>query len=173
MEVAGPELYHRGKVITSDEWKILRLVEHWQFFVTPTFVDLGTPSGRIQRLNNWLRWVAHEGNTTKRYLIYVVRWERGELGDRPHCHLFLGGMKAIKNPLSMCGILAHGWQQRYRSRIQVRVFERTDIKRSASYIGGDSSSVDWGKNRYEISKFRSADKVHFSLRAEELLQKMS
>ena len=128
------------------------------------------------RVNNWLRWVAHQGNTTKRYLIYAVRWEHGEIGGRPHPHLFLGGMKDAKNQRSMCYILATDWYKRHNSKIDVRVFERSLLGKAANYVAGvPRSDLDWAKNRYEIGKFGKAgfDNVHFSQHAEEVLQQMS
>lgn len=171
-------LYHRDKPITADEWKILKLVDYWQFFISPTFAELGTKSGRIQRVNNWLRWVARQGSTTKRYLIYVVRWERGEIGGRPHCHLFLGGMKGVTNSISMAFRLQHDWRQRH-GHCDVRPFDRGHLSKSANYVGGDvpdwkKNDLDWGKNRYEIGKFGGAGdyNVHFSRHAEEVLRQM-
>src|SRR6266403_6282993 len=137
-------LYHRGKPITSDEWKILRLAEHWQFFISPTFITLGTHFGRVHRVENWLRRIAAKyGHTTKRELVYVTRWERGEIGGRPHPHLFLGGMRNVTNFISMSWILIHDWRKQHESRITVRPFERSSLNRSANYLGGD---VDWEKN---------------------------
>ena len=163
-------LYHRGKPISADEWKILRLFEHWQFFVSPTFAELGTHFGRVHRVENWLRRIAaNYGHTTKRELIYVVRWERGEVGGRPHCHLFLGGMKRVSNFISMSWILMHDWRKQH-GHCDVRVFDRGHLNKSASYVGGD---IDWEKNRYEIGKFSRAYQVHFSKRAEEVLLQMS
>jgi hypothetical protein len=177
VDVPVPLIY-RDKPIAPDEWKILKLVEYWQFFITPTWKALGTKSGRIQTLNNWLRWVAHQGNTTKRYLIYVVRWELGEIGGRPHCHLFVGGMKDVTNFISMAWILQADWRKRH-GHCDVRVFDRGHLLRAANYVGGDSpwwrkNDLEWGKNRYEIGKFGSAGdyNVHFSRRADEVLLQM-
>jgi hypothetical protein len=170
--------WYRNKPITADEWKILLLVDYWQFFISPTFAELGTKSGRIQRLNNWLRWVAAKGNTSKRYLIYVVRWERGEIGGRPHCHLFLGGMRGVTNFVSMSFRLQHDWRTKH-GHCDVRPFDRGHLMRGANYVGGEvpdwkKQDLDWGKNRYEIGKFGIAGdyNVHFSKHAEELLQQM-
>jgi hypothetical protein len=163
-------LYHRGKPISSDEWKILRLYEHWQFFICPTFIQLGTHFSRVGRVENWLRRIATKyGHTTKRELIYVTRWERGEIGGRPHPHLFLGGLK-VANYITTSYALAWDWRKENQSRITVRPFERSHLNKSANYVGGDK---DWEKNRYEIGKFRGADKVFFSKRAEELLLQIS
>jgi hypothetical protein len=162
---------YRGKPISADEWKIMRLVEHWQFFITPTFAKLGSHFSRVHRVENWLRRIAARyGHTSKRELIYVTRWERGEIGGRPHCHLFLGGMRNVTNYISMQWMLIHDWRKRLQSDIDVRIFERSRLNQSANYVGGD---VDWEKNRYEISKFGQAYKVFFSSRAEELLLQMS
>lgn len=157
--------YYRDRIISSDEWKILRLADYWQYFITPTFSEVGTHSGRVQRVNNWLRKIARYGSATKRYLIYVVRWERGECGDRPHCHIFLGGMTTT-NVISLRWILINSWEH---GRIDVRHFDRGRIRKGANYLGGDS---DWEKNRYEIGKFRTADIVHFSRHADEVLAQL-
>ena len=114
--------------------------------------------------------MAHKGNTSKRYLIYVIRWELGEIGGRPHCHLFVGGMMDIGNPISFGYMLSADWRKRHRSRIDVRVFDRGRLRKGANYLGGDS---DWGKNRYEIGKFSTADRGYFSQCAEEILLQMS
>src|SRR5437763_4074655 len=48
---------------TAEEWKITVLAAYWQYFLTLTFAQLGTRWGRIHRVENWLRWVARQGNT--------------------------------------------------------------------------------------------------------------
>jgi len=111
---------------TAEEWKITVLSAYWQYFLTLTFAQLGTRWGRIHRVENWLRWVARQGNTHRDRLLYVIRWECGEIGDRPHCHMFLGGMKDVSNPLSMCFILMDNWRKR-EGICQVRVFERARV----------------------------------------------
>jgi hypothetical protein len=161
--------YYSGKPITADEWKILKLYEYWQYFITLTFKDLGTRSGRINRVNHWLRYVAHQGETTKRYLTYVIRWECGEIGGRPHCHLFVGGMK-LGNRITVGHMLENEWFKRHASRAQARLFDRSKLRKVANYVGGED--VDWGKNRYEIGKFRTADIVYFSQHAEEVLRQI-
>ena len=156
---------------TAEERKITVLSAYWQYFLTLTFAQLGTRWGRIHRVENWLRWVARQGNTHRDRLLYVIRWECGEIGDRPHCHMFLGGMKDVSNPLSMCFILMDNWRKR-EGICQVRVFERARVGRGANYLGG-RNDWDWGANSYEISKFgRTKTTVFFSRCAEETLKQI-
>jgi hypothetical protein len=167
------EDFSRTTSCTADEWKILKLVEYWQFFLTLTFVNLGNVRGRINRVRTWLRWVARQGNTHPNYLVYVIRWERGEIGDRPHCHMFLGGMKDVKNYISMAHILEHDWRK-HHGLAAVRPFERSRIGNGANYLAGFRNDWDWDKNLYEIRKFGRVDfsNIYFSRHAEEILHQM-
>lgn len=174
-DIGGVPVVHQRneRTITADEWKIWKLQNHWQFWIGPTFVPVGTHSSRVHRLKNFLELAGKHGSTSYRYLIYVVRWERGELGGRPHCHLFLGGLK-FTNIISMRHILIADWRKlNNQSRVSVSIFNRQLLDRGAWYVANKQNALTTeGGLQYEVSKFSRAAIVHFSKHAEEVLDQL-
>lgn len=161
--------------MTSWEWQIMLLAEQWQFFVTLTWANLGTRWKRRHQVRNWLRQWASRRGTCETQLPYVLRWERGELGDRPHCHLFLGGLVLAKDYVQECYRAQHAWKA---GIAEVRLFDPARALGGAAYVAGNtrnkrkfSAPYASGANLYEIRKFGRVgdDSIYVSRRAWELM----
>lgn len=62
----------------------------WNLFGTLTVRGEDVSQARLElNVERWLRWVAHISGCKFRRLVYVVRYERGELGKRLHCHILI------------------------------------------------------------------------------------
>jgi hypothetical protein len=162
----------------SFEWQI-KLIDDWQFFATLTWnpYDLGTPCTRINDTKKWLRKIARFGKTSEAQLCYVVRWESGEIGGLPHCHMLITGL-TCSNYLSCCFIFHDFWK---RGVSQVRLYDPGKVLGVAAYMSKGRFSAAWaqGANNYEIRKFgrvgdENMDSIYVSQKAQErMLQRRS
>lgn len=143
---------------SSWEWQIHLLGDLWQLFATLTWDPrkLGNHRWRRNCVENWLRKVARLGGTSERYLFYITRWECGELGGLPHCHLLIGGMRVVKNWKSACFVTIHDWPH---GIAQVRLFSPAKVLGVAAYMskGKFSEAFAQGANNYEVKKFGRVD----------------
>jgi hypothetical protein len=90
----------------------------------------------------------------------VLRWERGEIGDRPHAHFLLAGTHEAK--LAACFYRMHDWNviQGYgfaRIRLYNPNIDWTDytIKGLDAHRANEASNA----NRYELGKFDYSDRL--------------
>ncbi len=153
---------------SSYEWQI-KLIRDWQYFATLTWnphVDMGTACKRRNHSTYWLREVARMGETSERQLTYVVRWESGELGGLPHCHILIAGM--ARATLRIAFQAKNSWK---RGVAQVRLFDPGQAIGSAAYMTKGKFSAVWaqGANSYEVRKFGQVgeDSIYFSRRMQE------
>lgn len=58
----------------------------WNLFATLTVREEMSLERLRLNVERWLKWVAHINGQKFRRLVYVVRYEHGELGHRLHCH---------------------------------------------------------------------------------------
>jgi hypothetical protein len=153
---------------SSYEWQI-KLIRDWQFFATLTWNprDLGTPWKRRNQVTYWLRRVAKMGGTKEPDLLYVIRWESGETGGLPHCHILIGGM-IVRNYLTAAFSANEAWE---RGVSQVRLYNPGQALGNAAYMTKGKFSAVWaqGANAYEVRKFGqvSEDSIYVSRRAQE------
>jgi hypothetical protein len=137
---------------SSYEWQI-KLIRDWQYFATLTWDprDLGTVWKRRNQVTYWLREVAQMGRTSEPKLTYVIRWEAGETGGLPHCHILIAGMTTT-NPLMIAFKARHAWK---RGLSQVRLFDPGKAIGAAAYMSKGKFSAAWaqGANTYEVAKF--------------------
>ncbi len=153
---------------SSYEWQI-KLIRDWQYFATLTWNprDLGTMWKRRNQVTYWLRKVATMGQVTEPTLTYVIRWESGETGGLPHCHILISGMRTT-NPLTTAFKMNHAWE---RGVSQVRLFDPGKALGNAAYMTKGKFSAYWaqGANAYEVRKFGqvSEDSIYVSRRAKE------
>jgi hypothetical protein len=153
---------------SSYEWQI-KLIRDWQFFATLTWSphDLGTPCKRRNDVTKWLRKIARFGKTSENQLAYVTRWESGETGGLPHCHILITGT-TFNNYAQACFALKNTWK---RGVSQVRLFEPGKALGNAAYMTKGKFSAYWaqGANAYEVRKFGQVgeDSIYVSRRAQE------
>ncbi len=158
-------------MITSLEWQ-LRLIA-WDFFATLTWdeVELTTPSSRRKHVERWIeRWAAHVCGLKSRHIAWVVRFERGELGGRPHCHLLISRIPSRFINLSMCFHMMNMWMHKHpcectngntevcgRGISRVRLYDPS--AGGVPYMLKGKFGVEWtqGANNYELKKFNSDD----------------
>jgi hypothetical protein len=154
---------------SSYEWQI-KLIRDWQYFATLTWNprDLGTMWKRRNQVTYWLRKVAQMGETTEKILTYIIRWESGETGGLPHCHILISGMMRTTNPLMIAFKMNDAW---IRGVSQVRLFDPGKALGNAAYMTKGKFSAYWaqGANAYEVRKFGqvSDDSIYVSRRAQE------
>jgi hypothetical protein len=154
---------------SSYEWQI-KLIRDWQYFATLTWNphDLGTMWKRRNQVTYWLRKVAQMGETTEKTLTYIIRWESGETGGLPHCHILISGMMRTTNPLTTAFRMKNTW---IRGVAQVRLFDAGKALGNAAYMTKGKFSAYWaqGANAYEVRKFGqvSDDSIYVSRRAQE------
>ncbi len=155
------------------------LVNHWQFFVSLTWASVGTKWKRRHQVKNWLRnWAARHGICESR-LPYIIRWELGEIGDRPHCHLLVGGLPLTKDYVQECYRAEHFWKAGISD---IRLFNPARAIGNAAYLSGMTGkkrklSQQWasGANAYEIKKFGRVgeDSIYVSRQAWELMLQLT
>jgi hypothetical protein len=160
---------------SSFEWQI-KLIEDWQFFATLTWnphLDLGTVCKRRNHVTYWLREIARHGNTSEKRLCYVIRWESGELGGLPHCHILIAETTFRHFP-SACFVLKNTWK---KGISQVRLYDPGKVIGMAAYMSKGRFSAAWaqGANNYEVAKFgkvgrENMDSIYISKRAQERMQ---
>jgi hypothetical protein len=83
----------KGYAESATAW-LLKLIV-WEFFCTLTWSSHARSCGRKRRtqvtccLRYWARTVRPGVSDPLRRLAFVVRWERGEIGGLPHCHVLI------------------------------------------------------------------------------------
>jgi hypothetical protein len=157
---------------TSLEWQ-LKLIP-WDFFATLTWdkIEATTLSSRTNHVNAWLdRWAAHICGLKSRHIAWVTRWERGELGDRPHCHLLISRVPRRFITINTTYWMRAMWQHKHpcvcdnaaietcgRGLGQVRLYDASGG--GISYMCKGKLGGDWsysGANAYELKKFNAVD----------------
>jgi hypothetical protein len=98
----------------------------------------------------------------------VTRWERGEVGDRPHCHLLITSLPKNVVHLTTCFRLMSAWKHGIS---QVRLYEPS--RNGEAYMTKGKFSYSWaqGANAYELKKFNSEelDALFISPRAMQMM----
>src|SRR3954471_17588642 len=78
---------------SATEWQLKLIV--WEFFCTLTWSGRARSCGRKRRthvtrwLRYWARTVRPGTSGALGQLAFVIRWERGEIGGLPHCHILI------------------------------------------------------------------------------------
>ncbi len=98
---------------TATEFQ-LKLIR-WQFFATFTWKcsTLGSVASRDSDLWGFLRAECQRRGMKLIQLQAAVRWERGEVGDRPHCHALLSGMPSETCKIRNAEIIAGAWLRQF------------------------------------------------------------
>jgi len=142
---------------TATEYQ-LKLIR-WQIFATFTWTTskLGSVASRSSDLWSFFRCECLQRAMKLRELRAVVRWERGEIGDRPHCHALLAGLPSRSVAISNCFAMMHDWETKHGfARIQAV----SEHQNPFAYLlkGRDEGHG----HRYELRKFDKADRVEVS-----------
>jgi hypothetical protein len=149
---------------------LLKLLD-WQLFVTLTWSDANMQGveGRAKRVQGFLNELSKRRRCLPCDLPTVIRWERGESGDRPHCHLLITGFPSVPKPTrDFCFRMQHWWFMR-NGLARVRLWHAELRSEAASYLGkrlDGSDSYVTGRfssgNEYEVAKFDHADRLVFN-----------
>jgi hypothetical protein len=142
----------------------------WQYFATFTWKNstLGSMASRESNLWHFFRKIAEETQVKLIRLPIVVRWERGELGERPHAHALLTGL-----PQSACNIgQGFTWGAEWNSQhgfAQVKYVAENRGQNPFAYLL--KGREEGNGLRYEMRKFDGADRITVSTAAHALFCK--
>jgi len=143
----------------------------WQWFCTFTWSDenMGSIRKREQNLDRFLRqrWndsgngILERGSLTGAPT--VIRWERGEQNERPHCHVLLDGFPPHKVHKAEGHRWAALWYRHY-GLARVRPYDASQRGAIAAYLTPPDlehlpPTNRHEANRYERSKFDLADRL--------------
>ena len=156
--------------MNSSEY-LLKQVD-WQWFMTFTWNDtnLGSIYTRENNVDKFLRRYAAHEQVSLSDLPMVTRWERGEMTQRPHCHVLLTGLPNVSRITKGYGFaLMAAWYRRYglarirpwhaelRSAVG-QYFTKGLDRLDKPHVCGSMTSA----NEYEIVKFNRADRLVFN-----------
>jgi hypothetical protein len=132
----------------------LKLVP-WRFFVTLTWKPARSGSVASRNLEAWeffRHWCQLDGSQLALTPI-ALRWERGELSERPHAHALIAGLKQCTR--NVCFRQNYDWNERRGIGIaRVRLYEARKESVEAYLSKGLGE-----ENRYELRKFDKADRL--------------
>jgi hypothetical protein len=121
------EIYNRAMSQSPEsatEW-LLKLIV-WEFFCTLTWESRARSCGR-KRQTHVTRWLRHWARTVRPgmadplgHLAFVFRWERGEIGGRPHCHILISRFPERSITPSTCFAMINTWKH---GIAQVRLYD--------------------------------------------------
>lgn len=152
---------------------LLKLIP-WQFFGTLTWrSDRKSVESRAKNVDEFLRkWAAREQQRYTTELPAFIRWERGAIGDRLHCHFLLTGFRNPKAvSLDRCFRQKAIWT-RHRGLCRIRLFAPSCLDRVCSYLNGNESTVSQGNN-YEMRKSHFSERHCFNAAAWSYMQRVA
>jgi len=156
---------------TSLEWQ-LKLIA-WDFFATLTWdeIETTTVSSRRNQVSRWLEgWCAQVCGLKLNRVAFAIRWERVEVGDRPHCHLLISRIPIRFINMTSCFAMMNRWMHHKQCTCtkpseqickhglaRVRLYDAT--RGGVAYMTKGKFSQEWtqGANAYELKKFSSFD----------------
>lgn len=142
--------------MNATEFQLLLIT--WQFFGTLTWRSsrLGGCKSRERDLWTFLADFTRFRSLGRfSSLPLVVRWERGEIGERPHAHFLLAGLVEQFVTRTASFQANHEWNKRH-GFAQVRPVHGSSSDRAA-YL---TKARDFeARDRYEFRKFDRADRV--------------
>jgi hypothetical protein len=163
--VAPPFASQRGKanpVMESATEYQLKLL-HWQFFGTVTWAasTLGGVHSRETDLWEFFRNWAIRENTKLALLPIAIRWERGEVGGRPHAHFLIAGLPARSLSENSKWRQQRLWEVNGIARI--RLYDPFEEQGDAmNYLCKKSEHARRhvsNANKYELMKYSHADRL--------------
>ena len=130
----------------------------WQGFVTLTFGanwSARKTRNKVERVFAWLRRIVrhHTGSKSLQNVLFVASEELGELGDRYHVHMLIGGLPR-KLTKTDCFAMAHLWKEGFRGGFaKIRPYSPT--LRGVDYVLKSLSLSDLRGISSETSKSRT------------------
>jgi hypothetical protein len=125
--VGNMEIYNRAMFRSPEsatEW-LLKLIV-WAFFCTLTWSGRARSCGR-KRQTHVTRWLRYWARTVRPrvaeplgHLAFVIRWERGEIGGLPHCHVLISRFPERSINPSTCFAMKNTWKHGIS---QVRLYD--------------------------------------------------
>jgi hypothetical protein len=149
---------------SATEWQLKLVV--WEFFCTLTWSGRARSCLRKRRthVTRWLRYWARTVRPAVadplNKLAFVIRWERGEIGGLPHCHILISRFPERSINPSTYFAMVNTWKHGIS---QVRLYDPYGPGDVARYLskGRFSSAADCGRaNTYELRKFHRADWIY-------------
>jgi hypothetical protein len=157
---------------TALEWQ-LKLIR-WDFFATLTWDEVEKTGVCMRRnhVNAWLnRWAIHICGLNLRHIAWATRWERGEIGDRPHCHLLISRVPRRLISINTAHWMKSMWQHKHpcvcengaiqtcsHGLARVRLYDPS--RGGVEYMCKGKVGGNWSyssANAYELKKFNSVD----------------
>jgi hypothetical protein len=122
--------------------------------------DLGSVRKRQADLDEFLRQRAAHEHRSLSAMPLVIRWERGQQTERPHCHFLLSGFPAKRVTKNE----SHTWNALWyhgHGLARVRPWEPALRAGVARYMlpGVETEVCINGANEYEVCRFDSADSL--------------
>ncbi|RYD62662.1 MAG: hypothetical protein EOP83_14015 [Verrucomicrobiaceae bacterium] len=136
-------------------YHLLRI--EWQGFVTLTFGPNWSAKktrNKVERVFAWLRRIVrhHTGSKSLQDVLFVASEELGEMGDRYHVHMLIGGLPR-KITKSDCFAMSHAWKVDFRGGFaKIRPYSPT--LRGVDYVLKTLSLSDLRGISSETSKER-------------------
>lgn len=105
------------------------------------------------------RHVSDVSRRPYRELLIALRYERGEIGGRPHFHILVGGTEA-PNKQTLGFQCVAWWKSHVGSRVEFRPY--LPCGSAEDYLMKECGWTFSGANGYELAKFDQADDVTLS-----------
>src|SRR5436190_10168746 len=130
---------------SATEWQLKLIV--WEFSCTLTWSGRARNCVRKRRthVTRWLRYWARTVRPAVAdplgHLAFVIRWERGEIGGLPHCHILISRFPEPSINPSTCFAMVNTWKHGIS---QVRLYDPYGPGDVARYLskGRFSSAAD-------------------------------
>jgi hypothetical protein len=132
---------------------------NWDVFGHLTFKSLKARSLLYAYVFRLMREASDISARPYRELLIAVRYERGEIGDRPHFHVLVGGTQTL-NQQTLAHQLIAKWKAMTGGRVQFRPY--IPCGSAEDYLMKECGWTYAGANGYEVAKFDRADDVTLS-----------
>lgn len=132
---------------------------NWDVFGHLTFKALKPRPVLYSYVWRLVRHVSDISGRPYRELLVALRYERGEIGNRPHFHILLGGTQA-PNLKTLSFQLVAEWKALTEGRVEFRPY--IPCGSAEEYLMKECGWTYAGANGYEVAKFDRADDVTLS-----------
>ena len=130
----------------------------WQLFGTLTFKRAEMPEGqRKDMVFALLHEIVRPLRVQWHNLLWVLRLEEGEITQRKHFHLLIGGLPEQFVTTKRCFIIMNTWEGLGGGMARVRIYDPrlAGVDYVTKCLGWEAGRTLEGANRYEVEKFDS------------------